>query len=66
MLDPLWIKRFDEANAYGVQNIPLVLEQITESFFDFKKYYLSYLSYRFDEEKKKGLNLFLKMLADKK
>ena len=66
MLDPLWIERFDEANAYGVQNIPLVLEQITESFFDFKQYYLSYLSYRLDEEKKKGLNLFLQMLADKK
>ena len=65
-LDPQWVERFDNANAYGVRNIPLVLEQITETFFDFKKYYLSYLSYPFDEEKKKGLNLFLKMLADKK
>lgn len=66
VLDPLWVERFNEANAYGVENIPLVLEQITESFFDFKKYYTSYLSYRFDEGKKKGLNLFLQMLADKK
>jgi chorismate dehydratase len=65
-LDPLWVERFDNANAYGVQNIPLVLEQITESFFDFKKYFTSYLSYQFDEGKKKGLNLFLQMLADKK
>ncbi|HTB26939.1 MAG TPA: menaquinone biosynthesis protein [Puia sp.] len=65
-LDPIWLERFNDANAYGVQNIPLVLEQISESFFDFKQYYTSYLSYRFDEEKKKGLNLFLQMLADKK
>jgi chorismate dehydratase len=65
-LDPSWVERFDQANAYGVQNIPHVLEQITESFFDFKKYYTGYLSYRFDEGKKKGLNFFLQMLADKK
>jgi chorismate dehydratase len=66
VLDPLWIARFDEANAYGVQNIPLVMAQITETFFDFKLYYTNYLSYRLDKEKKKGLNLFLQMLADKK
>jgi chorismate dehydratase len=65
-LDKSWIARFNEANAYGVQNIPLVLEQITESFFDFEQYYTNYLSYVLDENKMKGLNLFLQMLADKK
>lgn len=65
-LDSLWIGRFEEANAYGVRNIPQVLEQITDVFFDFEKYYTRYLSYNLDAEKRKGLNLFLEMLADKK
>ncbi len=65
-LDPGWVERFDQANAFGVQNIPQVIEQIPDSFFDLKKYYTRYLSYDLDDEKKKGLNLFLKMLADKK
>lgn len=64
-LDPDWVSRFDQANALGVQNIPKVLEQIAETEFDFKKYFTEYLNYDLDEEKKKGLNLFLKMLTDK-
>ena len=64
-LDSAWIERFGQANAYGIQSIPLLLEQITETFFDFKMYYTRYLSYDLDEEKKKGLDLFLKMLSDK-
>ena len=65
-LDKSWVDRFNQANAFGVQNIPLVLEQITDHFFDFKKYYTHHLNYVLDENKMKGLNLFLKMLADKK
>ncbi len=65
-LDSSWIGRFNQANASGVQNIPMVLEQITDHFFDFKKYYTHHLNYVLDENKMKGLNLFLKMLADKK
>jgi chorismate dehydratase len=65
-LEESWLGRFNQANAYGIQNIPLVLEQITESFFDFKQYFTNYLSYVLDENKIKGLNLFLQMLADKK
>lgn len=66
LLDPSWIERFNEANAFGIQNIPTVLEQITDHFFDFKKYYINHLSYTLDENKMKGLHLFLQMLADKK
>jgi chorismate dehydratase len=65
-LDPGWIERFDQANAYGVQNIPLVLEQIPDTFFDLKKYYTHYLNFVLDEKKLEGLQLFLSMLADKK
>jgi chorismate dehydratase len=64
-LDPGWVQRFDQANAFGIQNISRVLEQLTENDFDLKEYYSRYLSYDLNEEKKKGLNLFLTMLADK-
>lgn len=61
-LEPGWVKRFDEANAFGLQNIPKVLEQLHENDFDLHAYYTKYLSYDLDEEKKKGLSLFLSML----
>jgi chorismate dehydratase len=64
-LDPSWVERFDQANAFGVKNIPLVIEQVQETFFDLTNYYTLFLNYSLDEEKMKGLNLFLEMLADK-
>jgi chorismate dehydratase len=65
VLDPGWVARFEQANAIGVEHISLVLEQLPENEFDLKKYYTHYLNYIFDTEKKKGLNLFLKMLEEK-
>ena len=64
-LDPSWVERFDLANAFGIQNISRVIEQVQETFFDLNNYYTRFLSYSLDEEKIKGLNLFLEMLADK-
>jgi chorismate dehydratase len=64
-LDPGWIQRFNEANAFGIQNIPQVLELLPENDFDLNAYYTQYLSYDLNDEKQKGLRLFLDMLADK-
>jgi chorismate dehydratase len=61
-LDPGWVNRFEQANAFGVEHISLVLEQLPENEFDLRKYYTSFLNYIFDEEKKKGLELFLSMM----
>ncbi len=61
-LDPGWVLRFDQANAYGVEHIARVLEELPAGPFDLKKYYTRYLNYLLDDEKKKGLDLFLKML----
>ncbi len=63
-LDAGWVSRFDQANALGVQSIPEVLKQIPAAEFDLRDYYTRYLSYDLNEEKLKGLNLFLSMLAD--
>lgn len=59
-----FIKIFDQANAYGLQHIDHVIAQIdaAENVYDLKKYYTQNISYEFTEEKKKGLNLFLKLL----
>lgn len=62
VLDPGWVNRFDQANAYGVEHISLVLEQLPENEFDLRKYYTHYLNYVFDEEKQKGLDLFLSLM----
>ena len=65
MLDPGWVDRFDRANAFGLQNIQKVLEDSFSSAIDLQVYFRDYLSYDLNEEKKKGMDLFLKMLADK-
>jgi chorismate dehydratase len=66
VLDAGWVKRFDEANAWGVQNAVHVSELLPATGFDLKKYYTQYLSYDLDEEKLKGLELFLGMIKNYK
>jgi chorismate dehydratase len=61
-LDPGWVERFDQANAFGIENISLLLEEVPGITIDLQKYYTRYLSYEFDEEKQKGLSLFLSLL----
>jgi len=53
---------FNEANALGLQNIEHVIMENQFSSFDLKTYYTSCISYEFDDEKKKGLGLFLSKL----
>jgi chorismate dehydratase len=64
-LDPGWLDRFDQANAYGIQHIQDVLKESPKFDFDLAAYYTRYLSYGLDEKKKEGLNLFLEFLTDK-
>jgi len=61
-LDPDWIDRFDKANAFGIQNISKVLTGLPANDFDMHTYFTKYLSYELNEEKLKGLELFLSML----
>jgi chorismate dehydratase len=65
-LDPDWVKRFEEANAFGIHNIRLVLETLPVNDFDLYTYFTKYLNYDLDDEKRKGLDLFLGMLRKKK
>lgn len=61
-LPEAFVAAFNEANALGLKNIAQVVKENDFQYFNLHKYYTSYISYRLDEEKKKGLNLFLAKL----
>lgn len=59
-----FIKAFDSANAYGLNHIDDVIALINDasSGYDLHTYFTKNISYDFNEQKKKGLALFLKSL----
>jgi chorismate dehydratase len=66
VLDPGWVERFDQANAFGLENIKKVVSGEESGIkFDLNEYFTQFLSYDFDEKKQMGLNLFLKFLTEK-
>jgi chorismate dehydratase len=66
VLDPDWIRRFEDANTFGIQNILRVINGLPANDFDLFKYYSSYLSYDLDEKKQQALKLFLEMISEQK
>ncbi len=64
-LDPGWVERFNQANGFGIEHIPEVLRKLPENTFDLQSYYTKYLSYSLNEEKRKGLELFLSLIKKK-
>ena len=63
-IDIDFIDAFNRANAYGVIHIDEVLESVVYEHYDLRKYYTKNLSYQLDDEKRKGLDLFLQKLAN--
>ncbi len=61
-LEEGFIDAFDKANAYGLKHIDEVVSSIEFEHYDLKKYYTEHISYTLDEEKRKGLALFLDKL----
>jgi chorismate dehydratase len=62
-LDADFIKEFNEANKFGLSNLEKVVEENPFDPFDLHKYYTEYINFELDENKKKGLELFLKKIA---
>ncbi|MFV0606345.1 MAG: menaquinone biosynthetic enzyme MqnA/MqnD family protein [Niabella sp.] len=54
-----FIQLFDEANEYGLQHLDDVIAQCPKNIYNLNTYYAQNLSYRLDEAKLKGLELFL-------
>jgi chorismate dehydratase len=59
-----FIDAFNEANAFGLQRLDEVILENESSYIDLKEYYTNCISYSLNDEKKKGLSLFLKLLSE--
>ncbi len=60
-----FIQSFNAANKAGIENMEAVVSENAFASYDLKTYYTENISYILDEEKKKGLALFLKLLKEK-
>lgn len=61
-LEDSFIQLFNEANAFGLNNLDEVVNQNPVSYFDLHHYYKDCISFDLDENKRKGLELFLKKI----
>jgi len=58
-LPATFIQRFNEANAIGLDHIDEIVAGEKFDLYDLKKYYTLHLSYKLDERKRQGMELFL-------
>lgn len=63
-LDEAFIDAFNRANRYGIHHLPEVLAEYPYDVYDLHTYYSRNIQYRLDEEKRKGLTLFLEKLKN--
>lgn len=62
-LDADFIKLFNEANAFGVENIPEVIATLNfNSSVDLEEYFKKYISYNLNDAKRNALRKFLQYL----
>lgn len=59
-----FLAKFNKANAKGLSHIDEVVAENPFPYFDLKKYYTEHIHYKIDEQKKKGLELFLQMIGE--
>ena len=59
-----FIQKFDEANAIGLSHIDEIVTSLQFELYDLKKYYSLHLSYKFDDRKRKGMELFLQYIRN--
>jgi chorismate dehydratase len=58
-----FIRSFDFVNEFGLAQIDKIVELNPYPVFDLKTYYTSNISYRLDDQKRKGLQLFLEKIS---
>ena len=63
--DTAFVQQFNAANKWGVQHIEEVVQQYPSALFDLHHYYNDCISYELDEQKKRGMQLFLDMITGK-
>ena len=57
-----FIEAFNDANAIGLRHLDDVTATLESPYYDLKKYYTQNISYNLDEEKRRGMQRFLKEL----
>ncbi|MFL5739009.1 MAG: MqnA/MqnD/SBP family protein, partial [Flavisolibacter sp.] len=57
-----FVSAFNEANALGLQQMEDVIKENPYDAYDLSRYYHHNISYQLDDQKKKGLKLFLEKL----
>lgn len=58
-----FIEQFNDANAVGLKNLDSVIAQNPYPYYDLNIYYRDNIRFELDEEKHKGLKLFLKEIT---
>ncbi len=61
-LDEGFIDAFNRANGYGIHHIEEVVAENPYDLYNLKKYYTENISYELTEQKKEGLDMFLRFL----
>ncbi|HEY8389194.1 MAG TPA: menaquinone biosynthesis protein [Parasegetibacter sp.] len=64
VLDDSFVVAFNEANAVGMNHFAEIVKQNPFPHYDLMKYYSENMSYKLDEKKKEGLNLFLREIQE--
>ena len=59
-----FIIEFNKANAIGLEHIDEIIASHPFDLYDLKKYYTIHISYKLDERKKKGMELFLQYIKE--
>lgn len=62
-IDPLFIEKFHQANKMGMDHIEEIVRDIDFPEYDLQHYYNNNISYELDDQKLKGLQLFLEKLG---
>ena|ERR1051326_4213007 len=58
-----FVQRFNEANALGLTHIDEIVSNLQFDLFDLKKYYRLHMSYSLDDNKRRGMALFLQYMS---
>lgn len=61
-LDDSFIAEFNEATSMGLSNISEIAAETPYHLFNLHEYFTNYISYNLSEDKKKGMELFLKKM----
>lgn len=63
-LPAAFIEEFNEANAAGLSIVDEIAGDVPFHLYDLKKYFTIHISYKLDENKKKGMEKFLALIKD--